>query len=529
MTFFIPNWKKYRTRTPANPQINESNELVDGLFCSIIFGKEVVPVDLTDNVKFTSESMVVQGYESLVGNYFSSSEIISSARVPSGPVSIVCDFSAYSLATSTGAGQVRELMTTRNANESAGFEIFSSNNYHSKKGGVGEFAGIAAEKNLVVDGVLQASTISDENLPINQRVVMAVSLSDSAFGNDFRVGAHSNPFYYDGVIGVINVWTKEFSTDELISLSENPSQILKPQRKFFVFNGGASTVDLSGEATVSATTSATINASVSVVSASAASSTSNAAISAQLELSSISASISNASGQLSANISITAAALAKSVSNANIDLSALMQAQSKASAEGGGLLTADTGNTDLSATGLSSTDTNATLSLNATLSGIAVSNALTQANISTGQGLSANSKSSASGSGILLVDVPVSGRAKSYVKGLGGLSAIVPIVSSSASASNVTGGLNISANLSALALANALVQAGLTVDENGSLSATIKGSAEADAVINLQIPLSTNALASAKAMGALSQGTANIPKKDRWSSVLNARRYSVCA
>ncbi|NOR69803.1 MAG: hypothetical protein GQ532_08955 [Methylomarinum sp.] len=538
---FIPRWHRYKSSKPAVSDLNLEHHLARGL--DLYFANPAAAESLTGDVfveTIVGDSPVYDGESAI----FSGSGMLSFAV--SDELSLVRDISRgrdhtilIGLST-TNSTDFRYVFAEDRWDSGENFFQYIENGFikfHIRDAGwsynfvlTGPFIADGNEHTVAVK--YQNETRQHSLFVDGQFYDSSTPGSDPTFWGGYvffggRSGAAESE-RFDGRLFFIDTRSDALLDEELEELTFARYQILKPRRNYYLLSNSVAANDLSANAKSTTKTTAQINADISVVSASAATSTSNAAISAQLDLSGISASISNANGQLSADVAITAAALVKSLSNATIDLSALIQTQSNAKASGNASLSTEA-NADLSATGSSSADTDATLSLNATLSGIAVSNALTQANISTGQGLSANSNSSASGSGILLVDVPVSGQTKSYVKVSGGLSAIVPVVSSSASASNVTGGLNVSANLSALALANALIAAGLTVDENGSLSATSKSSADTDAVINLQIPLSVNALANASTVGALSQGTANIPQIDRWTVTAQQRRYSVCA
>lgn len=314
----------------------------------------------------------------------------------------------------------------------------------------------------------------------------------------------------DNVNGIHNVsliYNRHIPFSEYLSLTENPYQIIKPRRRFYVIQGGGEatvSADITGNAQLSAITQKNVDrtSSISGVSDLVSADQKTANVAANIaDTADISASVTaQESVSTTANITVTSALSAETQSNRNeaadiTDISAL-NAQSQKNADIAGNIT---GISALTASEQTNRNESADISGAAGISAAtsAAEGTSTTANITEIATLSASVQAdrqlsaSLSGTSSLSGDEQTARSATGDITGTSALNATASTAEAASATANITGTSAVSAQLESLRQLTA------ALNGNGSISAAVSNSSvsiDTEFRTTLSIPAETTAL-----------------------------------
>lgn len=285
-------------------------------------------------------------------------------------------------------------------------------------------------------------------------------------------------------IHVFGVWSRALSATEVKTLSDNPWQLFEPQNSVVYLGSGigSSAIDLSGNATATASASGTLTQQLDISGASIATATATGVVNQTIALSGAATSVSVANGAVTITTSLSGSAQSSASASAAFlgEVSLAGSAQSQATASGG-----MTQSQTLTGVAQAVASANGALNLSINMSGAAIASALASANLDTGgSGLSGAASAQASASGSMGSVIGLTGQAQAVAVSSGGLTNALSLSGAAASVVAGTGDVTVAfGGLSGSALASALASG--TV----SLSLTLDGHALLQAIAQAQLSI----------------------------------------
>jgi len=330
------------------------------------------------------------------------------------------------------------------------------------------------------------------------------SQTTNGFNTRNKVVSTSSAYQYsNGINGVLShggMINKPYAKDAIKSLSENPYQILKPRRKFFVFGGAGGGITLGAAAQSNTTSTANLTTQIPLSSAVLSVATASGAITLPINLQGAAAVVTLADGVLSTQIPISGTVIAEALAAAGLDTNIDLIASVDGRANAGGDLTTLGGGLEGAAAAIASSSASITAQI--TLDAAALAEVLAAADLTApGTGFAGDAIAQANAGGVLVTDIQMAAAPTATATVNGSITTGIPIEASAAVVANVLGGLSTSITFDAAALAQTLVQGDLTAAQG--LSGAVLVNALADADLDTGIFMSAASLVEATAVGSL--------------------------